>query len=64
MKKITGRPQPFGTVVKGTTVNFAVQVPTGKKCELLLYKEGKTRPECTFDMPQEEGIGEVRFLEV
>ena len=64
MKKITGRPQPFGTVVKGTTVNFAVQVPTGKKCELLLYKEGKTRPECTFDMPQEEGIGEVRFLAV
>lgn len=64
MKKTAGRPQPFGTVVEGTVVNFAVQVPAGKKCELLLYREGKAHPECTFDMPEEEGIGEVRFLAV
>ena len=64
MKKITGRPQPFGTVVEGTKVNFALRVPAGKECELLLYREGKTRPECTFDMPEDEGIGEVRFLAV
>ena len=64
MKKITGRPQPFGTVVEGAKVNFALRVPAGKKCELLLYREGKTRPECTFDMPEEDGIGEVRFLAV
>ena len=64
MKKKSGRPQPFGTVVKGRKVNFAVQVPAGKKCELLLYREGRKHPECTFDMPENEGIGEVRFIAV
>ena len=64
MKKTSGRPQPFGTVVEGRRVNFAVQVPRGKKCELLLYREGNKRPEHIFDMPEEEGIGEVRFLAV
>ena len=64
MKKITGKPQPFGTVVEGTRVNFSLQVPTGKTCELLLYRAGRKQPECTFDMPEEEGIGEVRFLAV
>ena len=56
MKKITGKPQPFGTVVEGTTVNFSLQVPAGKKCELLLYRVGRKKPECTFDMPEEDGI--------
>ncbi len=64
MKKISGRPQPFGTAVEGRKVNFAVQVPAGKKCELLLYREGRKHPECTFDMPENEGIGEVRFMAV
>ena len=64
MKKTSGKPQPFGTVVEGTKVNFAVQVPAGKKCELLLYREGRKRPECIFDMPEKDGIGEVRFLAV
>ena len=36
----------------------------GKTCELLLYREGNTKPEVCFDMPEEEGIGEVRFLSV
>ena len=31
MKKITGRPQHFGTVVEGTKVNFALRVPAGKE---------------------------------
>lgn len=64
MKKTSGRPQPFGTVVEGRKVNFAVQVPAGKKCELLLYREGRKQPECTFDLPENEGIGEVRFMAV
>lgn len=64
MEKIAGRPQPFGTVVEGTRVNFVLRVPSGKKCELLLYREKQTKPECTFDMPEEDGIGEVRFLAV
>lgn len=62
MNKTSGRPQPFGAVVEGRKVNFAVQVPEGKTCELLLYKKGKEEPEHIFEMPGEEGIGEVRFL--
>ena len=49
---------------KKEKVNFSVQVPMGKTCELLLYREGNTKPEVCFDMPEEEGIGEVRFLSV
>ena len=64
MKKIKGSPQPFGTAVENNKVNFAVQVPAGKSCELLLYKAGEESPESSFDMPEEEGIGEVRFLAV
>ena len=44
MKKVKGSPQPFGAVVRGNRVNFAVQVPQGKICELLLYRAGRTLP--------------------
>lgn len=64
MKKTSGRPQPFGAVVEGNSVNFAVHVPKGKSCALLLYRIGKETPEQIFDMPEEEGIGEVRFLKI
>ena len=62
MIKRQGSPQPFGAVVTENGVNFSVQVPGGKKCELLIYRAGKTSPEQCFEMPEEEGIGEVRFL--
>ena len=42
--------------------NFAVSVPAGKTCRLLIYQRGKVEPVQTFDMLEEEGIGEVRFL--
>ncbi len=64
MKKTTGRPQPFGAAVEGSRVNFAVQVRAGKTCELLLYRKGRKSPQISYDMPEEEGIGEVRFLAV
>ena len=64
MRKIKGSPQPFGVDIKGKNINFAVQVAKGKTCELLLYKRGKEVPEYQFDMPEEEGVGEVRFLAV
>lgn len=64
MKKAMGRPQPFGADVEEDRVNFAVQVPRGKSCSLLLYRKGEDHPVSTFDMPEEEGIGEVRFLMV
>lgn len=64
MEKKRGKPQPFGTMVEGHKVNFALKVPAGKKCSLLLYREGSKRPYKKFDMPENEGIGEVRFLEI
>ena len=59
MRKTEGSPLPFGAAAKERKVNFSVQVPMGKTCELLLYREGNTKPEVCFDMPEEEGIGEV-----
>ena len=44
MKKVEGYPQPFGVTIKQDKVNFAVSVSSGKKCELLLYRAGKTEP--------------------
>lgn len=64
MKKTTGRPQPFGAAVEKDRVNFSVQVPKGKTCGLLLYRKGKEQPAVRFEMPEEEGVGEVRFLAV
>ena len=43
MKKIQGRPQPFGAYVENGKVNFAVQVPAGKKCEVLTIFETDSR---------------------
>lgn len=62
MECVKGRPQPFGVEIRKDHINFAVQVPTGKKCELLLYKKGSMNPKYRFEMPEEKGIGEVRFL--
>lgn len=64
MKKVEGYPQPLGVKIKQDKVNFAVSVPTGKKCELLLYRAGKTEPAFIYEMPEEEGLGEIRFLAV
>lgn len=64
MKKTTGKPQPFGASVEEKKVNFAVHVPAGKSCGLLLYKKGSEKPEYVYDMPEEEGVGEIRFLAI
>ncbi len=64
MKKVEGYPQPLGVKIKQDKVNFAVSVPSGKKCELLLYRAGKTEPAVVYEMPEEEGLGEIRFLAV
>lgn len=64
MKKVEGYPQPLGVKIKQDKVNFAVSVPTGNKCELLLYRAGKTEPAFIYEMPEEEGLGEIRFLAV
>lgn len=64
MKKVEGYPQPLGVTIKQDKVNFAVSVSSGKKCELLLYRAGKTEPAQVYEMPEEEGLGEIRFLAV
>ncbi|WP_251389483.1 alpha-amylase family glycosyl hydrolase [Mediterraneibacter agrestimuris] len=64
MKKVEGYPQPFGVTYGNGKVNFAVSVPAGKRCELLLYRVGHKEPGTIFEMPEEEGLGEVRFLAV
>ncbi len=62
MKKIEGYPQPFGVSFREGKLNFSVCIPSGKMCELLLYRVGKAEPEQSIEMPETEGIGEVRFL--
>lgn len=61
MKKLEGRPYPFGASHIGSCLNFSVCVPEGECCELLLYRPGESVPEEIVEMP-ERGIGEVRFL--
>ena len=57
MKKTKGCPQPLGAVRMGERTNFAVAVPAGKSCELLLYRTGAVKPEAVFEMPEEENWG-------
>lgn len=62
MKRVEGFPQPLGVTARDGMVNFAVSVPAGKCCELLLYRAGKKEPTEVFEMSEQDGIGEVRFL--
>lgn len=64
MKRLTGAPQPLGAVRKNKQVNFAVAVPVGSKCELLLYKKGTKKPAKILEMKEKDGIGSVRFLAI
>lgn len=62
MKRAGGYPQPLGVTMRDGRMNFAVSVPVGKSCELLLYRTGEREPSEIYEMPQEDGLGEVRFL--
>lgn len=62
MTKKEGKPWPLGAEVKENRVNFAVEAPPEKTCELLLYKKGEKDPELCIDMPRNEETGAVRFL--
>lgn len=61
MKKVNGYPKPLGVTLFGDRTNFAVAVPAGASCELVLYKLGGLEPFCKYELP-ESGFGEVRFL--
>lgn len=58
MKKIHGRPLPLGVTASKEHVNFAVAVPQGKKCSLLLYHIGEKEPCMSY--PMEETVGEIQ----
>ncbi len=62
MKKVRGLPAPLGVSRIGETTNYALAVPSGKNCELLLYKAGEAEPFFRAELPEEEAVGEVRFL--
>ena len=62
MTRREGRPLPLGADVRKDGVNFAVEAPRGKTCELLLYRRGEKEPAACFDMPACRETGDVRFL--
>ena len=41
MKKVQGSPLPLGVTYKNGRANFAMEVPKGKTCKLLLYRKGE-----------------------
>lgn len=57
MKRIQGKPLPLGVTVESEKVNFAVAVPEGKTCSLLIYRKGEKEPCGTY--PVEEAVGEI-----
>lgn len=58
MKRIQGKPLPLGVTKGQDRINFAVAVPQGKKCDLLLYRAGEKEPCMSFTM--EEAAGEIQ----
>ena len=60
MRKVQGSPQPLGVTVGSGRVNFAVDVPEGKSCELLVYRAGSTAVE--YSWPMDNTLGEVHYL--
>ena len=64
MREVQGVPYPLGVRIVKDRVNFAVAVPAGAACELMLYEKGGQVPGQVFSMPEEKAVGEVRFLAV
>lgn len=61
MREIKGYPLPLGISERNGIVNFSVEVESGKKCNLCIYKKGEEFPEMTIELRQEDAVGEVRF---
>ena len=57
MKIVKGQPFPLGVTRSEGRINFAVQVPEGKRAKLLLYTETRKSPAAEVEM--EASIGEV-----
>lgn len=61
-KIVEGSPYPLGVTIVNGRINFSVEVPKKKSCELILYKAGSCVPEIVIDMPEEKAFGSVRYL--
>ena len=64
IKTKMGYPLPQGCTVSGDVVNFSVAVPTGRKCELLIYKKGNSVPCHILELSENKTMGTLRFLAV
>lgn len=62
MKRMQGVPLPLGVTITNNRMNFAIAVPQGSICELLLYRKGDAEPLHTYELTEESAVGEVRYL--
>ena len=61
MREIKGYPLPLGISERNGIVNFSVEVDSGKKCNLCIYKKGEELPEIVIELQKENSVGDVRF---
>ena len=61
MREIKGYPLPIGISERNGVVNFSVEVESGRKCNLCIYKKDEQLPEMVIELRQEESVGAVRF---
>lgn len=62
MKQTQGTPLPLGVTGTDKGMNFAVAVPQGKECELLLYQKEGEAPVFVCELTEETAVGEVRCV--
>ena len=62
MKKVSGIPLPLGVTYKNGRANFAMEVPEGKTCKLLLYRKGEASLLASYVFS--DRIGSVCYMAV
>ena len=62
MKRVQGSPLPLGVIYKNGRANFAMEVPEGKTCKLLLYRKGEASLLASYAFSTH--IGAVSYLAV
>ena len=62
MKKVSGSPLPLGVTYKNGRANFAMEVPEGKTCKLLLYRKGEASLLASYVFS--DRIGSVCYMAV
>jgi glycogen operon protein len=59
-----GHPEQLGVTGNGRDINFAVVVPDGKTCSLLLYRKGMNEPAFELPFTEEMQFGDVYAMEI